>query len=49
MVDFLPIFIYDNQTGYIKGHFIGCNIRLREGYSYTESNNISGIMIHYRL
>jgi hypothetical protein len=46
MVDFLPILIDDDQTGYIKGRFIGCNIRLIEDMIfYTESNNISGILL----
>jgi hypothetical protein len=46
MIDFLPSLIDDDQTGYIKGRFIGCNIRLIEDIIfYTESNNIPGILL----
>ena len=42
----LPIVIDDDQTGYIKGRFIGSNIRVVEDtIHYTKVNNIPGIMV----
>ncbi len=42
----LPMIISEDQTGYIKGRFIGCNIRLIEDIMfYTDTNNIPGILL----
>ena len=46
MEPFLPKLIYPDQTGFIKGRYIGQNIRLlNDLMSYTESNKISGIFL----
>ena len=43
---FLPFLIDDDQTGYISGRFIGCNIRLVEDILiYTTKYNIAGILL----
>ena len=43
----LPIIVEDDQTGYIKGRFIGCNIRMIEdAMIYTNSNNLPGILLN---
>ena len=42
----LPFLIDDDQTGYIQGRFIGCNIRLIEDILvYSTLKNISGILL----
>ena len=42
----LPIIINDDQTGYIKGRFIGTNIRLIEDIIvFTELNRVTGILL----
>lgn len=42
----LPIIINDDQTGYIKGRFIGTNIRLIEDIIVlTNQNKITGILL----
>ena len=46
MEPFLPKLIHPDQTGFIKGRYIGQNIRLlNDLMSYTEHNNISGIFL----
>ena len=46
MIDFLPDIINEDQTGYVKERFIGCNIRLIEDIIYyTNRNNIPGILL----
>ena len=43
---FLPDIISEDQTGYIKGRFIGCNIRLVEDImQYVELNKLPGIIL----
>jgi hypothetical protein len=43
----LPHIIHEDQTGYIKGRFIGCNIRLIEDVMfYTEINKLPGIILN---
>lgn len=43
---FLPIIVDEDQTGYIKGRFVGCNIRLIEDIvMYTNKHNIPGILL----
>jgi len=43
----LPNIIHEDQTGYIKGRFIGCNIRLIEDVMFfTEMNNLPGIILN---
>ena len=47
LLEVLPHLIHDDQTGYIKGRFIGCNIRLIEDVMfYTEKNDIPGIILN---
>ena len=42
----LPIIISDDQTGYIKGRFIGTNIRLIEDIIvFTNMNKVTGILL----
>ena len=42
----LPSLIDDDQTGYLKGRYIGSNIRIIEDIIiYTRKNNISGILL----
>ena len=42
----LPFIIEDDQTGYVSGRFIGCNIRLIEDIlSHTTKLNIAGILL----
>ena len=42
----LPFIIEDDQTGYVSGRFIGCNIRLIEDIlSQTTKLNIAGILL----
>ena len=44
----LPKIINPNQTGYVKGHFIGENIRLiQDVMSLTKNANMPGITIHF--
>ena len=46
MIEFLPFLVHDDQTGYIKGRFIGCNVRLVEDILIlTKLNNIPGILL----
>ena len=46
MEPFLPKLIHPDQTGFIKGRYIGQNIRLLSDLmSYTESNKIPGIFL----
>ncbi len=43
----LPHIINKDQTGYIKGRFIGCNIRLIEDIIiFTYKNNQPGILLN---
>jgi exonuclease III len=43
----LPNIIDEDQTGYIKGRFIGCNIRLIEDIiTFTDKNNLPGILLN---
>ena len=43
---FLPNLIHPDQTGFIKGRYIGKNIRLlNDLMSYAESNKLSGIFL----
>lgn len=43
---FLPTLIYSDQTGFIKGRYIGENIRLIEDImEHTKLHNITGILI----
>ena len=43
---FLPNLIHPDQTGFIKGRYIGENIRLlNDLMSYAESNKLSGIFL----
>ena len=43
----LPHVIDEDQTGYIKGRFIGCNIRMIEdAMIFTENNNLPGILLN---
>ena len=43
----LPQLIDEDQTGYIKGRFIGCNIRIIEDVvMFTQKENISGILLN---
>ncbi len=42
----LPSIISDDQTGYLKGWYIGHNIRLLEDVSFfTKYNNLPGILL----
>ena len=42
----LPNLISDNQTGFVKGRFIGENIRLIDSVmKFTASRNIPGILL----
>ena len=46
MTKFLPDVIDEDQTGYIKGRFIGTNIRLVEDtIHFTQVNDIPGILL----
>ena len=46
LVDVLPFLVEDDQTGYISGRYIGCNIRIVEDIViYTAQNNIPGILL----
>ena len=41
----IPKIINNDQTGFVKGRFIGENIRLIDGIiSHSESNNIPGLL-----
>ena len=43
----LPHIINNDQTGYIKGRFIGCNIRIIEDIlQFTDMNNLPGIILN---
>ena len=43
----LPHIINIDQTGYIKGRFIGCNIRIIEDIlQFTDMNNLPGIILN---
>ena len=43
----MQLIINEDQTGYVKGRFIGTNIRLIEDIMYyTEINNIPGILLN---
>ena len=43
----LPHIVNDDQTGYIKGRFIGCNIRMIEDImQFTNINDIPGIILN---
>jgi exonuclease III len=43
----LPNIIDEDQTGYIKGRFIGCNIRLIEDIiTFTNKQNLPGILLN---
>ena len=42
----LPHIINEDQTGYIKGRFIGCNIRqIEDAIIFTDLNNTPGIIL----
>ena len=42
----LPTLIHSDQTGFIKGRFIGQNVRLlNDVMTYAESNNLPGILL----
>ena len=42
----LPYLVNEDQTGYIKGRFIGCNIRIIEDtIIFTELNDLPGIVL----
>ena len=42
----IPKIINNDQTGFLKGRFIGENIRLLDGIiNHTESNNIPGLLL----
>jgi len=42
----LPKLIFSDQTGFVKGRFIGQNVRyLNDVMEYTELNKIPGIMV----
>lgn len=42
----LPKLIHEDQTGYVKGRYIGQNIRLiQDIMNMTEAENISGIAL----
>ena len=42
----LKYIISEDQTGYLKGWFIGCNIRMIEDIIiFTEENNVPGIIL----
>ena len=42
----LPTLIHSDQTGFIKGRFIGQNVRLlNDLMTYAESNNLPGILL----
>ncbi len=42
----LPYIINEDQTGYIKGRFVGQNIRIIEDVVYfTETENLPGIIL----
>ena len=42
----IPKIINNNETGFLKGRFIGENIRLIDGIiNHTESNNIPGLLL----
>ena len=42
----LPTLIHSDQTGFIKGRFIGQNVRLlNDLMTYAESNNLTGILL----
>ena len=42
----LPSIINDDQSGYLKGRYIGQNIRILEDVSFfTQSNNLPGILL----
>ena len=46
LLKILPFVVEDDQTGYISGRFIGCNIRLIEDIlSRTTKQNIAGILL----
>ena len=46
LTEILQYIIDEDQTGYIKGRFIGCNIRIIEDLIiFTEKNNIPGIIM----
>ena len=46
MIQYLPFLIDEDQTGYVKGRFIGCNIRLIEDLLiYTSANKVDGILL----
>ena len=46
MIEYLPDLIKEDQTGYLPGRFIGCNIRLVEDIIiFTENEKIKGIML----
>ena len=46
LTKYLPFIIEDDQTGYISGRFMGCNIRLIEDIIFQSSRmNIAGILL----
>ena len=46
LTEFLPYLINEDQTGYVKGRFIGCNIRLIEDIIiHCNRENISDIIL----
>ena len=46
LIKILPFVVEDDQTGYISGRFIGCNIRLIEDIlSQTTKLNITGMLL----
>ena len=46
LIKYLPQLVEDDQTGYISGRFIGCNVRLVEDVIiFTSINKITGILL----
>ena len=42
----LPSIIHDDQSGFVKGSFIGCNIRkIEECIEYLDVNNMDRILV----
>ena len=46
LIKHLPLLVNDDQTGYITGRFMGCNIRLVEDIIiFTTENKVEGILL----